>query len=88
MNQKQFNRWSKVRKKGQFRYVAVHGGLMFVAIVVGQLIGHYIANDSLELNSFIHHNMSNLIFMFIFTPLVMLIIWSIQESSFKKELKK
>jgi MFS family permease len=87
MNQKQFNRWAKIKEKGQLRYVVVQSLIISLAIFIGRLIGFFIMDDNVWPGSFFYDNMSNFIFIILFSPFIVLVFWYIQESSFKKELK-
>jgi len=87
MNQKQFNRWAKIKEKGQLRYVVVQSLIISLAIFIGRLIGFFIMDDNVWPGSFFYDNMSNFIFIILFLPFIVLVFWYIQESSFKKELK-
>ncbi|WP_058119801.1 hypothetical protein [Photobacterium kishitanii] len=85
MKTKQFERWSKIRAKGQLSYVITQSLILLFGMLIGHLIAFYVDNYDIKLSLFFYNKMPIIIFTVVFTPFFALILWYIQEAKFNKE---
>ncbi|KJG56982.1 hypothetical protein UA38_12565 [Photobacterium kishitanii] len=83
MKPKQFERWSKIRAKGQLSYVITQSLILSCGMLIGLLIDFYVANNDIKLSLFFYNKMPIIIFTVVFTPFLVLLFWYIQEVKFE-----